>query len=344
MPLIINGQEIDDSIIEQEFANIKASYESAPGAGCMCDRDEEFREMARDNIVARVLLTQEAERLAVPVSAAEIEAEFDRLKEQHGGEDAMYFALGTTAEHADELKEQIVLHLRVQKLLSDIYADVADPDDEQVQLYYEQNPDRYMTAEQVRASHILKQTPQVEHREATYQQLREIREQLLAGADFEQLARQFSDAVKDEDDEADEAEDVEQASAADEEPDDEDDARSDGIDLGYFARGEIMEEFEIVAFSLRTGEISPVFMSPYGLHLMKVTDRQDPQLIPLDEVIDDVRDDLLNERRNEVLSEHVAELEAEAVIELIEDEGEDDDEDESEWEWGQQDDDETKQD
>ena len=57
MPLVVNDQKIDDAIIDQEFSAIKAHYESMGSMSC-CDRDEEFRGYARDNIVFRALLTQ----------------------------------------------------------------------------------------------------------------------------------------------------------------------------------------------------------------------------------------------------------------------------------------------
>ena len=62
MALVINGQTIDDAVIDQEFSAIKAHYESMGSISC-CERDDEFRGFARDNITFRALLTQEIEEL-----------------------------------------------------------------------------------------------------------------------------------------------------------------------------------------------------------------------------------------------------------------------------------------
>ena len=40
------------------------------------------------------------------------------------------------------------------------------------------------------------------------------------------------------------------------------------IDLGFFKRGELMDEFEFVAFSMSIGEISPVFAYYYHFCLI----------------------------------------------------------------------------
>lgn len=46
--------------------------------------------------------------------------------------------------------------------------------------------------------------------------------------------------------------------------------RYDGI-----ARGQFVPEFEVLAFSLPAGEVSEVFESKYGYHILQVVDRHD---------------------------------------------------------------------
>ncbi len=46
-------------------------------------------------------------------------------------------------------------------------------------------------------------------------------------------------------------------------------------DLGYFSGGRMVPEFEDAVYSLKVGQVSPVpVRSPYGYHIIKVTDRQ----------------------------------------------------------------------
>ena len=79
MPIYVNQERIDPDLIEQEFSAIKAHYESLGRSSC-CERDEEFRTHARENIVARVLISQEARRRGLDVSRAEIDEALERLK------------------------------------------------------------------------------------------------------------------------------------------------------------------------------------------------------------------------------------------------------------------------
>ena len=57
--LRVNGQLIEPGWIDQEFQSIKAEYERLGNVSC-CERDDEFRGYARENIIAQVLISQEA--------------------------------------------------------------------------------------------------------------------------------------------------------------------------------------------------------------------------------------------------------------------------------------------
>lgn len=70
---------------------------------------------------------------------------------------------------------------------------------------------------------------------------------LQAGADFEALAKQVSQ--------------------------DPGSARRGGI-LGWFARNQMVKEFEDAAFALQPGEMSKPFLSPYGWHIVLVKERK----------------------------------------------------------------------
>src|SRR5262249_54876719 len=87
------------------------------------------------------------------------------------------------------------------------------------------------------------------------------------------------------------------------------------IDLGFFHQGELPMEFDLVAFSMNVGEISPVFGSSVGYHIIKVTDKKPAAPIPFEEAKTEIHRRLQEERRAEKTRELVARLKEKAVIE-----------------------------
>lgn len=82
---------------------------------------------------------------------------------------------------------------------------------------------------------------------ATKLKLSEIRQRILDGEDFNELARKFSEDPS---------------------------AQYNGGDMGYVGRGAMVAQYEAMAFKLKKGEISQPFESMFGFHIMQLIDRR----------------------------------------------------------------------
>ncbi|MBL9177528.1 MAG: peptidyl-prolyl cis-trans isomerase [Verrucomicrobiaceae bacterium] len=284
MALIINGEHIDDEIIESEFHQIKGHYERTLQVAC-CERDPEFRGMAKDNIITRALLGQESRRRFPTVPEVDVTARLQKLIEEAGGETQFYLNIGMPAKDESIIRENVSGGVRLDKTLHEIYQPEPEPTEAELRACYEANLKHYMTDEQISASHITKSMQGAKSRQEVYQTLREIRSELLAGADFAKIAEKHR------------ADDQQQ------------------IDLGWFKRGEFMEEFETIAFSMGEGEISPVFTTQLGLHICTVTGRKPSVAKPFDEVKEEVKNRFLEEHRDKKFNAFLEELKAAAKIE-----------------------------
>jgi peptidyl-prolyl cis-trans isomerase C len=83
----------------------------------------------------------------------------------------------------------------------------------------------------------------------------------------------------------------------------EDGSATSGGDLGWFPRGKMVPEFEEVAFTLKTGEISHVVKTQFGYHLIQLVDRRDEGYLPLSELRGDIQEGLLRERGDKIMQE-----------------------------------------
>jgi parvulin-like peptidyl-prolyl isomerase len=284
MAVYVNDEPVDPEVIENEFRAIKAHFESLGRVNC-CERDSEFRQMARDNIVARVLLNQESQRRRLDVSEQEIDEALGKLEAEHGGREQFLQNVGLNPCQIDVVREDICNGLRVEKTLRACLGPLIEPTDDEVRRFYDEHVNDYLTEEEVRASHLFKQIPKVEDRQRIFDDLREIRRRARDGEDFDALAFEHTDK------------------------------EDKLIDLGWFKAGDFMDEFGIIAFSLDEGEVSPVFPSYFGFHLCKCTGRRPRVPKPFDEVKDDVRARIITEDQQEKSRRLVDQLRQQARIE-----------------------------
>ena len=140
--------------------------------------------------------------------------------------------------------------------------------EDEVRLYYDANLPQYQTPGQVRASHILLRVDGDDD-EAVAARAAALAAEARGGADFAELAREHSE--------------------------DETNAESGG-DLGSFGRGRMVPEFENAAFAMAAGEISDPVRSPFGFHVIQVTEKQEEVTQPFAEVRGAIENVLKRER------------------------------------------------
>lgn len=121
---------------------------------------------------------------------------------------------------------------------------------------YKAEPQRFAMGEAVRASHILVSGVG----EAARSKAEGLLKQLKEGADFGKLAQQVSDDKG---------------------------SGERGGDLGFFARGKMVEAFEEAAFALtKPGQLSDVVESQFGFHIIRLEARRPAGTQPFEEVRD----------------------------------------------------------
>src|SRR6185369_12122801 len=103
--------------------------------------------------------------------------------------------------------------------------------------------------EEVKASHILMQLKPDATPEDTlkaFNKITDIKKKILAGEDFEKLAKEFSEDPS---------------------------AKFNGGNLGYFTALQMVYPFEEAAYKTKVGETSPIIRTRFGYHLIKVIDK-----------------------------------------------------------------------
>ena len=133
---------------------------------------------------------------------------------------------------------------------------------------YEKRITQFQTPERVKASHILIQVGDRHTDEEALSLITTVKKKINAkGSNFGDLAREYSEGP----------------------------SASQGGDLGWFSRGQMVKPFEEAAFSLNKGEISsePV-KTQFGYHLIRVTDKAEAGRIPFKEAKERLKYDVYN--------------------------------------------------
>ena len=248
---------------------------------------------ALDSLIDFELLYQESQARGVTVTDAAVDQDIARTKSKFPNPRSFDAALKEKGMTEESLRRDTRKTMAVSRLLEGtVFKDVQVSDD-QIKEFYEHNKDEFKHGPQTRASHILIRVP--EHASASEQaaaqkQAAAVLAQLQAGADFAQLAREHS----------------QDAATA-----------PHGGDLGYFAKGDLVEAFETAALPLGPGQLSGVVTTPYGYDIIKVVDRRAAGYQPLAEVQERIRAVLLKTERQKRQTAFVAELRKKAKVEIV---------------------------
>ena len=214
------------------------------------DREAAYH-LAVDMLANTALLNQFLARQNIPVPPGKVEEQIDRMKDQLKKEKQ---DLDTLLDQTGTKKEELRKEIETQVRWMEYYK--LKGTDATLRKFLNDNRDRFSRT-QVRASHILLKT-EPNASEADKQKVKQkvlgIRNEILQNkSTFAGAANKYS-------------EDPANAGGA-------------GGDLDYFTLDSgFVEEFAHAAFKLKKGEISEPVETPFGMHLIQVTDRREGKL------------------------------------------------------------------
>jgi parvulin-like peptidyl-prolyl isomerase len=274
----INGETIS----YQRFQGFYIEYRNSKGVavGARGDQFElltRLRNEAMNLLIEQVLVAQAAAAAGVTADPRMVDAAYDELRSVFDSEQAFQMKLEGDGFTPESLRIHLGRMMAAQQYLDAIRAEAADISDADLEQYYDDNRDRLTLPEQVRVRHILitwKPLGKTDDRAYIRESMNPILERARAGEDFAALAQEYSDDYA---------------------------TRQSGGDTGFFHRGQMAPEFEAAAFALQPGEISDVVETSFGVHIIRLEERQDEELLPLD----DVREQLLDYVRNELAEQAV---------------------------------------
>jgi peptidyl-prolyl cis-trans isomerase C len=288
----VNGDTIKAGEVDAEIGKILAQRGMPADALPPGQRDQIVRTMLEQLIVQKLVTNASAK---TTVSDAEVNGEFDKIRQRRGGTDEdikkELAGMGMTLE---TLKKDIKERMQQRRWVEDqIKGKYKEPTDAEAKDFYEKNPQHFDQPEQVRASHILfKLEPNANPEQITAAMKKA--EQAIGRAkkeDFGKLAQELS-----------------------EDPG----SKVRGGDLDFFPRkGAMVEPFAEAAFKLKKDEVTPEpVRSDFGYHVIKVTDRKPASKQAFEAAKPQIVDFLGSEKKNDAVQVVLKDLRENAKVDV----------------------------
>lgn len=285
--------EVKRSRLDEELVTIKGSA-AANGRTIPLEQVTMLEQQILERLIQIQLLTAkatDADRAKAKTNSAK---RFETIQTRAGSEEALNRQLKSVGITIAILRAKMLEEAVAEAVLErELKINITD---EEVKKFYDENPSKFEQAEMVRASHILLSTKDetgtelsAERKEAKRKQMEDLLKRARAGEDFAKLAKENS-----------------------EDPG----SRESGGEY-TFPRGRMVAEFEAVAFSLQTNQISDIVTTQFGYHIIKLSEKIPAKKTEQEKVSSDIRDYLKQQSAQKALPDYMAKLKKDAGVEIL---------------------------
>ncbi len=275
----VNGAKIMGDRFLVEYARFKKRVKLPQGKDEGLEK--ELRNGLMDNLVRDALLEQEAAKAGIKVTP-EMEEEEVQSMLKGNSPARLQVILQEQGLTYDEWKASVKQNLIVERLLKQKVAPLVHLAEAEMKEYYDAHTEEFRRDAQAHVFHILC---------ASFIEADRARMELAAGKKFEDVAKSASKSPE----------------------------AANGGDLGFIGKGQMPKELDEVIFRLKANEVSKVIESPYGFHVLKVTEFSKPRLLAFDEVKDGIHKRLFQERLERKFEEWFQEIKKTAHIKIYSD-------------------------
>lgn len=309
--LVLQGQKISQKEFSKFYENLVAQYQrfyaqygqdfskflQGPGG---IEHRLALQSRVIDDLLRKHLITQEIERRGIAISKMDIddqtEIAFERILKQNNlteeqAEQILEKQGRTLESFKMELRQAVELDIKTERLRESVVGPI-EPTDQELAAYLEEHREEYDTPEQVHARHILIRVSESASESEIAQvkkQIEDIKKELENGADFAELAKKYSQDPG---------------------------SAQNGGDLGFFSRGQMVQEFEDAAFALEPGQVSDPVRTQFGFHLIKVEEKKPAGHPELAQIRERVLTDYTEAERDRRFEQFYNELKARAKISI----------------------------
>jgi len=284
----VNEELITTVEVDKEYQVMEQEMERLPPVERIGTKTD-----ALNRLVDKKLLEQKIRELDIKVPDEEVRATIEDVKRQnHLTQETLVQALTTQGLSYDAYRAQIKDQLERMRLMSQEVRDKVQVGETEMRAYYDANRQKFGAEEMFHARHVFFK---VDKKGGAEELVRiealasEVLKQAKDGKDFAALAKKYSTDPA---------------------------AAKDGGDLGTFKKDDMLPEIANTVASMKPGDISPIVMSPVGLHIIKLEERFQSPGKPFDEVKGQIEDTLYKKKTDDRFNQWAKDLRKSAAIDI----------------------------
>ena len=253
----------------------------------------EARKKILETLIEKLLLVREARKMGFKVSEGELNSAVEGvLRENQIDRSQLDMALAQEGITFDKYKADLKDQILRSKLLDRKIRGTINISDEELKLYFEKNNESLGLDDQIRVRHILFLVPKGADEGQILKikgRAEEILKKAKAGEKFEALARKHSEGP----------------------------SASSGGDLGFFRKSDMVKEFANAAFALEENEISPLVLSPFGFHIIKLLEKKGGARPIFEDVKERIKAKLFNDEMERGINNLIEDLKERDDLQIL---------------------------
>ena len=284
----VNGVDISGDTISRELKKAVQQYKKR-GMPLNASQEKSAAKKLIDDEIGRTLLVLKAKDSGINITKDMLEKRLKEVQAKFRSNAVFEHKLADRGMTLDQYRAELETDLYMDQIIKkEIEPKIKIPENE-TRDYYEKNKNKFASQEKVRASIILLKFNPSQGKAGEQKALKKfesILDQIRNGADFAAMAKKFS----------------------------EDSLASKGGDLGFFTKKQMLPAFSNRAFKMKDGEVSDIFRTGHGFHVLKVTDKKPAGASPFEAEQEKIKNFLIQKKVSQATRDYIEVLKKQAKI------------------------------
>jgi len=284
----VNDHDIKRDLITRELKKAVDQYKKR-GMALTADQEKSAAKTLIDDEIGRTLLVLKAKESGIKVSEKMLSARLKEVKSKFKSDAVFEHRLADRGMTVDQYKQELEIDMFMDQIIKkeiEPKIKIAEKDSRD---YYNKNKSKFESPEKIRASIMLLQFNPSKGKageQAILKKFESILDQIKNGTAFEDMAKKHS----------------------------QDSLAAKGGDLGFFTQKQMLPAFSNRAFKMKVGEISEIFRTGHGFHVLKVTDKKPGGLSPFETEKAKIEKFLTNKKVSQATRDYIETLKKQAKI------------------------------